>query len=229
MTTVSTDPSRRRMCSSESDEAEGASKTSSAETSSTASNMSRADGAGWEGQPNDADRSAADAAKNMSGGPSASSGVTPNGRNVRAEAALVKTNEDGVELEAVSGSVQAGAQNQAQVTTARATVTGGRGSASAEAGTANVHAGIENSDGSVGWNVGAGVNVLAAEATLKGKPGEALSGNSVTAGVSFGSGLEAHVGVRDEDGDGKPEACVRLGGGPFTFGLCIEVPVVIHP
>lgn len=154
----------------------------------------------------------------------AAAGVTHDGRSAFAGVALVKGGtKNGLEAEAGSLSVQAGLQNEAQATFVRAGVSGERGAASLETLTANVHAGIDNSDGSVGLNVGASATLVGTEATLQ------HSGNSFTVGLAAGLGVGGHFGVRDQDKNGKPEICFRATAGPVTIGGCNEVPIVIRP
>ena len=94
---------------------------------------------------------------------------------------------------------------------------------SAEAFTANAHIGLDNSDGSYGVNAGAAAAAASGEITAK------HSGWSVTGGLTAGIGAEGHLGIRDDDKDGKPEICARVAFGVGIGGLCIEMPVVIKP
>lgn len=157
-------------------------------------------------------------------GPYATAGRTHDGNNVFAGAAVAKGKlGGGFEGEKYSASIQAGLQNEVQVTGARITYAGQNVSVTVESATANVHAGIENSDGSRGLNAGAGATLGSAEMTVK------HEGSSATVGISKGIGAEAHVGVRDEDADGRPELCVRVAAGIVIAGACFEAPIVIRP
>lgn len=99
-----------------------------------------------------------------------------------------------VGIAAVRGDVTLGSPTPGQGNALSAGVT----LAAAEAG-----AGIANRDGSVGANVAAGVTLLAAELTAR------SGANEATVGVSYGFGVGASVGLRDIDGNGIPELCVR--------------------
>ncbi|MBX3200201.1 MAG: hypothetical protein KF894_18845 [Labilithrix sp.] len=154
----------------------------------------------------------------------AAEGYTHDRGSVFAGAAALKGHmEDGVDAEELSVSVQVGEQNEAQATLARLGHSNEHGSSSVDALTANAHIGLDNSDGSHGVNAGASASWVTAEATMK------RSGWSVTGGVAAGIGAEAHVGVRDDDKDGKPEICVRGALSVAIVGACIELPVVIRP
>lgn len=151
-------------------------------------------------------------------------GLTHDGQNAFVGGAAVKGSMEGViEAEVVSASVQAGLRIEAQATLARVGASGEHGSASVETLTAQAHAGIYNSDGSVGFNYGASAAFISSEITAK------HSGNSITVGLAAGIGGGVHVGIRDDDKDGRPELCYRGSVGPFTVGGCLEIPVVIRP
>lgn len=157
-------------------------------------------------------------------GPYAAQGRTHDGGSVFAAAAALKGRTgEGVEAEALGVSVQAGEQNELQVTTARLGYSDPRVSVSVDALTANAHVGVDNSDGSHGVNAGASAAWASGEVTVK------RSGWSLTGGLAAGAGAEAHLGVRDDDEDGAPEVCARLAFGFGIGGACVELPVVIRP
>jgi hypothetical protein len=157
-------------------------------------------------------------------GPYAAEGYTHDGGSAFAGVAGLKgRTEEGLEGEALSVSIQAGEQNELQGTFARLGYSGAHGAGSVEALTASVHVGIDNSDGSHGVNAGAAVALASSEITLK------HSGWSATGGLAAGIGAEGHVGIRDDDKDGKPELCGRVALGIGIGGACIEMPVVIRP
>ncbi len=156
--------------------------------------------------------------------PYASEGRTHDGGSAFAGVAALKgRTEEGIEFEALSVSIQGGEQNELQGTFARLGYSSEHVAVSVEALTANAHIGIDNSDGSHGVNAGASAAVASGEGTIK------YSGWSATAGLTVGIGAEAHLGVRDDDKDGKPEICGRVAFGIGIGGLCIEMPVVIKP
>lgn len=164
------------------------------------------------------------AERDFSKGPYAAAGRTHDGGSVFAGAAALKgRTEEGIEAEALSVSVQVGAQNEIQGTVARLGYSGEYGSGSIEVLTASVHLGIDNSDGSYGVNIGATASLMSGDVTTK------HSGDSITAGLAAGKGGEAHVGIRDDDKDGKPEICLRVAWGVEIGGGCIELPMVIRP
>lgn len=136
-----------------------------------------------------------------------------------------RNSETAFEGELVSGSVQVGVQNEAQVTGVRLGVSSedGTNSAQVRAAEAIAHIGLHNSDGSIGLNAGASATAVGAEVTV------GHSGNSATVGASAGYGVDGSIGLRDADDDGHGEVCVRataeagIGG---TVGLCVEPPGV---
>ena len=138
-------------------------------------------------------------------------------------AGLKGRTEEGIEGEALSVSIQGGAQNEVQGTFVRLGYSSDHVAGSTEAFTANAHIGIDNSDGSYGVNAGAAAAAASGEITVK------HSGWSVTGGLAAGIGAEGHLGIRDDDKDGKPEICARVAFGVGIGGLCIEMPVVIRP
>lgn len=123
-------------------------------------------------------------------------------------------------LDLGSVSVQYGKDNDVQVVLARRSMAlshGGYGvSVIADAGTARANLGEHNDDGSIGGNIGAGVEALGAEATVDTPYG------SLTGGVSVSASLSGSIGVRDADHDGKPEFCAKFSIPAFTLGACVE-------
>ncbi len=157
-------------------------------------------------------------------GPYAAAGQTHDGKSVFAGAALSKGKlGHGFEEEKLSVSVQVGAQTEAQVTGQRLSYSSKHVSGSIEGGTANAHVGVQNSDGSVGINLGATATLLGGEVTVND------GRTSKTFGMSAGVGAEGHVGVRDADKDGQPEICFRVAADVVIVGGCVEIPIVIRP
>jgi hypothetical protein len=155
-------------------------------------------------------------------GPYADAGVTSSGDSVFAGAAAIKGRDPntGIEAEIFTVSGQVGAQNEVQVGMARmgASSDDGRQSIGMDVFTARAMVGIHNPDGSVGLNAGAMATAIGIEGTAN------YSGNSITGGLSLSAGAEAHVGIRDSDGDGSSELSVRVSVMFFTIGFAIENP-----
>lgn len=150
--------------------------------------------------------------------PYASAGTTSSGSSVYAGVALLKGRDrSGAEVEVLSASGQVGAQSELQVGLQRVSGTRGSLTGSVDAFTARAQIGTQNDDGSTGFNIGA-------TATAIGLEGTAGGATSATYGVGAGVGLAGSVGVRDVDGDGKTEACLRASFGPVTVGVCVEDP-----
>ncbi len=125
----------------------------------------------------------------------------------------------GLELEVFSTSVHdGGSQGDTQIGMARVGVSSDNGhfNVRGEVFTAKAHLGIHNPDGSTGVNAGIGGTIVGVEGTATVGP------VSVTGGVSAGAVLAGSIGVRDGDGDGKPELCGRVETGPWTVGACFE-------
>ena len=157
--------------------------------------------------------------RNLASGPYADAGYAEGGHALHAGVAVVKGRDtSGLELEAMSVSVQVGAQHEAQAGAVRAGKSGPLGAVAFEGGTANAHIGVHNPDGSTGFNTGAGAVLIAGELTV------GANANSVTVGTGVGGGAEMSVGLRDKDGNGNPEACFRLGVKFATVGACFELP-----
>jgi hypothetical protein len=117
-------------------------------------------------------------------------------------------------------SAQEGAQNELQITGMRSSVQSqGGDSLSVEGFTVQEGWGIHNKDGSTGHNASVGATLVGTEGTVN------AGGNSITLGASIGATLEASVGTRDSDHDGKTEYCFRVAipGAP-SIGACVEVP-----
>lgn len=157
-------------------------------------------------------------------GPHSAAGYTDDKKSVFVSAAAVKGSySDGVEIELGSASVQIGRQHEAQIGAGRAGYHGEIISVAAEAFTASAQVGVENPDGSTGMNAGLSATAASIEATAK------HSGNSITAGLSLGAGASGSIGLRDDDRDGKPEACVRASFEFVIVGGCIELPAFFKP
>jgi hypothetical protein len=130
----------------------------------------------------------------------------------------------GVEIEVFTASAQTGGQREVQVGMARvgASSDDGRHTVEVDVFTAKAGMGMHNSDGSFGWNIGVTAVAVGFEGTVP-----VGSGSSLTAGASIGPpGLEASIGVRDIDGDQRPEVCARAVFAWWTVGACAELPLV---
>lgn len=169
--------------------------------------------------PQSTNNAARTSERELTSGPYAAAGYAPGGHAWYAGAAIVKgRDKNGAEVEAMSASVQAGAEHEAQATVLRVGFSDSHVAISGEAATVGAHVGIHNPDGSTGWNSGVGAVVVSAEGTV----GDGA--NSVTVGTGVGIGAEGSVGVRDKDGNGKPEVCFRVGVKFATVGACVELP-----
>lgn len=143
------------------------------------------------------------------------SGVTENG-SVFASAALLYGRAGDFSLEVGSCSIQDGAQTEAQCALLRVTRQGADGhSETLELLSAQAGAGSHNKDGSIGSNASAGASLFGLETTTR------LGSGSATVGVAFGPALDASSGVRDSDGDGALERCLRAGTTALGGG-CVE-------
>jgi hypothetical protein len=155
--------------------------------------------------------------------PYADAGVTRYGTAVFCGIAADKgTAYDGkTSREVLSASAQLGVETEVQAAVVRGglSVADGNVTASVDVGTVKANLGVLNGDGSYGLNAGAVATIASAEVTI------GVGGYSLTAGVGAGAGLEASAGLRDADGDGRSELCVRFGGafgGKVVLGTCIE-------
>ncbi len=127
----------------------------------------------------------------------------------------------GAVMELGGVSLQGGPQTEVQLTATRATIADEHGnSLSAEALTFQAGLGVHNKDGSQGYNVSLGATLVGAEGTAD------FGGGSITLGASIGLTAEASSGVRDRDGDGARELCVRVAvpAVPISGGVCLEEP-----
>lgn len=157
--------------------------------------------------------------------PYANAGFTGAGDALYAGAALLKGHDakSGLDVEVLSASTQLRipgrhGQEEHQVALVRVGHSSANGSASVEIATARINGGTHNDDGSEGFNFGIGASALAVEAT-------AGSVNSFTYGVAASVGGGASTGLRDLDGDGQQELCVKVSYGPVTVGACVENPL----
>ena len=117
-------------------------------------------------------------------------------------------------------SVQYGKDNDVQLVAERGSLVASHAgfslSVTGDAGVARANLGEHNDDGSIGGNLGAGVEVFGAEGTLNTPIGSLTYGNSVSASLS------GSLGVRDADHDGKPEFCGKFSIPAYTVGACVE-------
>ncbi len=156
---------------------------------------------------------------------STSSGAVPAGGSYRVEANAFQAQVEsgpfkGSNLEVGTAYVQYGKDNDVQLAALRrSTVLAGHGygvTFTGEAGVARANLGETNDDGSIGGNLGAGVELLGAEVTVD------TPGGSVTYGLSASLSLSGSMGVRDADHDGEPEFCAKFSVPAFTAGACVE-------
>jgi hypothetical protein len=145
----------------------------------------------------------------------AETGTTANGSSF-ASAALLYGKMGDLSLEVASCSVQAGAQTEAQCALFRVTRQDpAGGSETSEVLSAKLGTGTHNKDGSVGANVSAGAALYGFETTTS------IGAGSATLGVSAGPAIDVSYGVRDSDGDGALERCLRAGA-VAVGGDCVE-------
>jgi hypothetical protein len=154
----------------------------------------------------------------------ASAGAVPGGGSYRVLGTLLKQDiESGAlrsSLEIASASVQYGKDNDVQATLLRQTAQLGHGdyrlSLTGDAAAARANLGEHNDDGSIGGNIGSGLEVVGGEATIDTPYG------SLTGGLSLSASLSGSMGVRDADHDGKLEFCAKFSIPAFTVGACVE-------
>jgi hypothetical protein len=141
-----------------------------------------------------------------------SQGFTEGGSVVKAQTSLGNA-------EALSVSVQGGAQNSVQAGVLHfaphAQVFGVNLSGSADALNLRANLGIHNDDGSTGANIGAMATAAGVEVTAEHSGWSATLGLSESVGVAVSSG-------EGRDGDGDLERCFKLSIGPATVGFCSE-------
>jgi len=151
-----------------------------------------------------------DVSEKLTWGPSATGHVARG--SASGSVSLVTNSHETVQIGNVGGSI--GTNNEVNAAAARFTTKSTRaGTTTVEVGSGKLSAGSLNSDGSVGFHVAAQGNVVSVEHTEQTKEGA-----SATGGLSLGTGFEVSFGFK---GDG---ICMRLGGGPFTFGGCTLAP-----
>ena len=172
--------------------------------------------------PTPSPKGAADA-DDVGAEPRAEASVTVHSTGFEARAAAASGRvSDGVDVEIGSVRLEWSGQNfVAQGALHQATVDAGRGfTLSTEAFSFKVNSGNmgRNADGSIGANRGAQVTIVGGDVTY------AKGGFSATLGASAGAGNDFSVGVRDRDGDGNNELCVRGSAWIGTLGLCVELP-----
>jgi|GEM_PF-2840926 len=154
-----------------------------------------------------------------------SSGAVPGGGSYRVSAnafqAQVRTGVlEGSSVELGTAYVQYGKDNDAQIAAARrTTMLSGHSlgvTLTEEAGVARANLGEHNDDGSIGGNIGAGVELGGGEVTVDTPVG------SLTYGQSISMSLGGSMGVRDRDHDGKLEFCAKFSIPAYTVGACVE-------
>ncbi|MEI9937648.1 MAG: hypothetical protein WDO69_10555 [Pseudomonadota bacterium] len=156
---------------------------------------------------------------------STSSGAVPGGGSYRVSATGLNTRVEtgtlkGSSAEFATAYVQYGKDNDVQLTLARRTLAVSSHdygvTVTAEAGVARANLGEKNDDGSIGGNIGSGVELAGVEVTVDTPVG------SVTYGQSVSMSLGGSMGVRDADHDGKPEFCAKFSIPAYTVGACVE-------
>lgn len=154
-----------------------------------------------------------------------SSGAVPGGGSYRVGGSLMTSEIKagalaGSNAEVGTVSVQYGKDNDVQLVGARETLVASHSgyglSLTGDAGVARANLGEHNDDGSLGGNIGAGVELIGGEATISTPVG------SLTGGLSVSMSLSGSMGVRDADHDGKPEFCGKFSIPAYTIGACIE-------
>jgi hypothetical protein len=149
----------------------------------------------------------------------AETGVTRSGDHY-ADIALARgTTSGGHTVELASATVQAGAQNEASVTALRvqSQTTDGKTVATSELFTARAAVSTRMLPGCDGAYVAAGANAAQTESSYRYNEAEESS-----FGLSAGSSFEAGICHRDNDNDGVPETCFRVGAGPLVASDCSE-------
>lgn len=126
--------------------------------------------------------------------------------------------KSGLEVEVLSLSEQKGLQLESQAALVRLGQTKAAGSFNIEALSLRATHGIHNDDGSTGYNIGGLATALSGEVTLN------HGADSLTLGLAAGVGAAGSVGLRDIDGDGEHEVCVKASIAEFTLGACVETP-----
>ena len=174
--------------------------------------------------------------------PRANVGVSAQGNVYWAHGAMAAGHDTktGISVELLSVSTQTGQQSSAEAALARVSIEGDKltqadrksvyaatGQLSADVVAGKLHSGRYNSDGSEGFNAAASADLVSIEGTADFSAFGGILEGSLTAGGGIGVGGEVGVGFRDQDNDGKPELCARVGGkfGPGgTLGACLELP-----
>lgn len=156
------------------------------------------------------------------------SGAVPGGGSYRVAGSVLNYHLEsgplkGTGVEAGTASVQYGKDNDVQLVGKRATLKLNSGSGyglsvTDEVGVVRANLGEHNDDGSLGGNIGSGVELAGREVTIDTPVG------SLTGGLSISMSLSGSMGVRDADHDGKPEFCAKFSVPAYTLGACIERP-----
>jgi hypothetical protein len=155
---------------------------------------------------------------------STSAGAVPGGGSYRVAGTGLEVQ---VEIGALKGTsqlatayVQYGDDKDAQVALARQTVAlSGHGygvAVTGQTGVLRANLGEHNDDGSIGGNIGSGVEAFGVEVTVETPVG------SLTYGQGASLALGGSMGVRDRDHDGKPELCAKFSIPDYTVGACVE-------
>lgn len=154
-----------------------------------------------------------------------SSGAVPGGGSYRVGGNVFQAEVEsgafkGSKVEVGTAYVQYGDDNDVQLLAARrTTVLSSHGygvTLMGEAGAVRANLGEHNDDGSIGGNIGSGVELAGGEVTVDTPAG------SLTYGLSASLSLSGSMGVRDADHDGEPEFCAKFSVPAFTVGACVE-------
>lgn len=156
------------------------------------------------------------------------SGAVPGGGSYRVSGSVLDKHIEsgplkGTGVEVGTASVQYGKDSDVQLVGKRSTLklSSGSGyglSVTDEVGVVRANLGEHNDDGSLGGNIGSGVELVGREVTIDTPVG------SLTGGLSISMSLSGSMGVRDADHDGKPEFCAKFSVPAYTLGACIERP-----
>ncbi len=147
----------------------------------------------------------------------ADAGVTQSGDRFADVAVRRGVTARGDTVEFMCANAQGGGHNEVSVTGLRLQSRDGKAAASSELFTAKATVSTRMLPGCEGPHVAAGVTAAQSEFSYRANAAEETS-----LAVSAGAGFEAGMCVRDKDGDGVPEVCIRVGAGPFTLTDCSE-------
>lgn len=150
----------------------------------------------------------------------ADAGATESGDSVHAGVALLKGHSpDGrSDTELMYGSVQVGAQTEAEAGLGRVSIASSDDSVRVdmEVLSADARIGIHNPDGSMGLNFGYSATLVGLSIGYRSEHVELRASSSIGEGTSFS------IGTRDMDEDGKTEYCASVSTPLGTLSACVE-------